>query len=145
MKARVITYAKKVNLPIKLLYDAVADVANYPKILNYVKCAEIYNVHKNSMTVKMLVGRGPISFSYDCNVNMYSQSTIYIFSDNGPFILLKVKWEFIKIDNYTTMVRHKLEYKLHNQWMEKAAAIALKKNKSYTIDAFEVYARKLFN
>lgn len=134
-----ISFSQNVNFPIHAIYEVVADVESYPKILSYVKKSRIYNQTQDVLQVELVVRYGPISFAYknDVFLSPETHDSIYVVATEGPFSTMRVNWNFFKITDGSTHVKYKLEYKFHNPFLSKAVSLLIKKNIHNTIKAFE--------
>ena len=119
------------------IYDVIADIMSYPKILPYVQSVLIREQSKDRILASVTVKRTPINLSYDCEILLDpAERSIKVYSDSGPFRKLFVQWKFESIAG-KTRVTHSMECTLKSRAMEFVAKSLLKSEFHSTFDAFE--------
>ena len=62
------------------IYRVVADIEQYPAMLNYIKSVRILAKNENHMIAEVSVGVGLIQFSYECDITLTPPQRIDIVS-----------------------------------------------------------------
>jgi ribosome-associated toxin RatA of RatAB toxin-antitoxin module len=124
------------------IYRIVADIEQYPKMLNYIKSVRILAKNENQMTAEVNVGVGLIQFSYECDITLAPPNRIDIVSTKKPFKRLAASWQFFPLSPTSTKVDYALDSQFASGLMERTAGIMLAQQLHYSLSAFESRLRK---
>lgn len=134
--------SKNVSCSADAIYRIVADIEQYPAMLNYIKSVRILAKGENHMTTEVSVGIGLIQFSYECDITLTPPQRIDIVSTKKPFKSLVASWQFMPLSPTSTKVDYALDSQFESCLMERTAGMMLAQQLHYSLKAFESRLRK---
>ena len=124
------------------IYRVVADIEQYPTMLNYIKSVRILAKGENHLTAEVSVGVGLIQFSYECDIALTPPQRIDIVSTKKPFKSLVASWQFTPLSPTSTKIDYALDSQFASGLMERTAGMMLAQQLHYSLKAFESRLRK---
>lgn len=126
----------------KRIFDAMMDVEKYPDVLPFIKSLKIRDRSPTTVTARVAVGVGPLSFSYTCVITPMPYDAIEVNGTSGPFKKLYAKWRFHKISENETEVTCFLDSEFRSRVMELAGGQIFAHQFQHAIDVFEDHMKR---
>jgi len=124
------------------IFDAMMDVEKYPDVLRFIKSLKVTERTAQSLTARVAVGIGPLSFSYTCLITSLPHSVIEVTAINGPFKKLYAKWEFKTVSETDTEVTCFLDAEFQSRMMEMAGGQIFAHQFQSAVAVFERYLKR---
>lgn len=133
---RIVPYAQQ------RIFDAMLDVEKYPDVLPFIKSLKITDRNQDSITARVAVGIGPLSFSYTCLITTLPHSMIEVTAVKGPFKKLYAKWDFKPVSEKETGVTCFLDAEFQSRMMELAGGQIFAHQFQNAVAVFERYLKR---
>tara|TARA_R110002124_G_scaffold15942_7_gene68438 strand:- start:420 stop:887 length:468 start_codon:yes stop_codon:yes gene_type:complete len=133
---RVVPYAQQ------RIFDAMMDIEKYPDVLRFIKSLKITDRTEDSLTARVAVGIGPLSFSYTCLITALPHSVIEVTAVKGPFKNLYAKWDFKPVSENETEVTCFLDAEFQSRMMEMAGGQIFAHQFQNAVAVFERYLKR---
>ena len=128
---------KKLNHPVKKIYNIIADVKKYPDFLPWCNEITIKEKTKKYIITEVKVGFKNINETYVCRVLLYPQKRITLEYISGPFEYLEIDWKFKKITKNRTDVSFFCNFKFRSIFLRLSTGFFLESAIEKMVDAFE--------
>ncbi|MGD8795453.1 MAG: type II toxin-antitoxin system RatA family toxin [Thiohalophilus sp.] len=126
------------------LFGLVADVERYPEFLPGWLEVNVMDAEVNHKRVHQVFGMGPVRIDFLSQADFSPPETIHIHSDDNPFQILDINWQFAAVGEHTTEVSLNITVELRPIIFQQHLESWFSKSASLILAAFERRAATLY-
>ena len=138
---KTIKLTKKVNVPLSIAYQVVAEVEHYPEFVPNVKAVEILAQNDDRMVAEMSFNSKLHNVRIPSLVTFHKNQSIIIKQINGLFKCFQQNWRFEKVET-GTLITISYELEFNNLLSGMLALKELKKSTPEILNAFIIRAEQ---
>ena len=141
-------YFKKkesVNIEVGILFDLINQIDKYSQFLPWCSNSRILSDIDDVMIGEISVSKKFINWKFSTKNKYIRNKKISFTLVEGPFSHLEGYWNFLEINDYTTLVELFLEYKFSNRMIEISLKPVFLSIMSSILDSFISEAFKIKN
>jgi ribosome-associated toxin RatA of RatAB toxin-antitoxin module len=137
----VIKDKKTLMHPVDKVFGVALDLANYPKILPYIKSVHVFSQTEDTLQARIRLGFSMITFTYLCDIKHKKNEFITVTSYEPVFKHFASHCTFAMGADDTTIITYVLDCQFANPVIEILTGAIMPFHTKATMNAFEKYLK----